>query len=165
MMEWLPPLSLTIWKRHALLKARAAQEKESRPKAQWNFTDSLTRQNTEKTDVFAVRCRYETTFISLAITLTCGFKGLYGDALCLILRCLFSLRLLGSSSVVTVKNMPEKISISDFVSLAKEDLSSPGSSGFQSKMSDCRSTVAALEEVRVFTCVQVDNNTWVNPCP
>uniref|UniRef100_A0A8C1WM22 ArfGAP with SH3 domain, ankyrin repeat and PH domain 3 n=1 Tax=Cyprinus carpio TaxID=7962 RepID=A0A8C1WM22_CYPCA len=42
--------------------------------------------------------------------------------------------------------MPEKISISDFVSLAKEDLSSPGSSGFQSKMSDCRSTVAALEE-------------------
>uniref|UniRef100_A0A8C2DT99 ArfGAP with SH3 domain, ankyrin repeat and PH domain 3 n=1 Tax=Cyprinus carpio TaxID=7962 RepID=A0A8C2DT99_CYPCA len=44
--------------------------------------------------------------------------------------------------------MPEKISISDFVSLAKEDLSSPGSSGFQSKMSDCRSTVAALEEVR-----------------
>uniref|UniRef100_A0A671K9U6 Arf-GAP with SH3 domain, ANK repeat and PH domain-containing protein 2-like n=1 Tax=Sinocyclocheilus anshuiensis TaxID=1608454 RepID=A0A671K9U6_9TELE len=44
--------------------------------------------------------------------------------------------------------MPEKISISDFVSLAKEDLSSPVSSGFQSKMSDCRSTVAALEEVR-----------------
>uniref|UniRef100_A0A671K7J3 Arf-GAP with SH3 domain, ANK repeat and PH domain-containing protein 2-like n=1 Tax=Sinocyclocheilus anshuiensis TaxID=1608454 RepID=A0A671K7J3_9TELE len=42
--------------------------------------------------------------------------------------------------------MPEKISISDFVSLAKEDLSSPVSSGFQSKMSDCRSTVAALEE-------------------
>uniref|UniRef100_A0A673MGP4 Arf-GAP with SH3 domain, ANK repeat and PH domain-containing protein 2-like n=1 Tax=Sinocyclocheilus rhinocerous TaxID=307959 RepID=A0A673MGP4_9TELE len=42
--------------------------------------------------------------------------------------------------------MPEKISISDFVYLAKEDLSSPVSSGFQSKMSDCRSTVAALEE-------------------
>lgn len=42
--------------------------------------------------------------------------------------------------------MPEKISISDFVSLAKEDLSSPGSSGFQSKMSDCRSTVATIEE-------------------
>ncbi|XP_059374985.1 arf-GAP with SH3 domain, ANK repeat and PH domain-containing protein 1-like isoform X2 [Carassius carassius] len=42
--------------------------------------------------------------------------------------------------------MPEKISISDFVSLAKEDLSSPVSSGFQSKMNDCRSTVAALEE-------------------
>ncbi|XP_057200201.1 arf-GAP with SH3 domain, ANK repeat and PH domain-containing protein 3 isoform X2 [Triplophysa rosa] len=42
--------------------------------------------------------------------------------------------------------MPEKISILDFVSLAKDDLSSPGSSGFQSKMSDCRTTVAALEE-------------------
>lgn len=60
------------------------------------------------------------------------------------------------------KNMPEKISISDFVSLAKEDLSSPVSSGFQSKMSDCRSTVAALEEVRarasvLFTCAQVHN--------
>lgn len=68
-----------------------------------------------------------------------------------------------SSSVYTTGNMPEKISISDFVSLAKEDLSSPGSSGFQSKMSDCRSTVAALEEVRarasaVFTCAQVDNS-------
>lgn len=70
-----------------------------------------------------------------------------------------------SSSVGSVKNMPEKISISDFVSLAKEDISSPGSSGFQSKMSDCRSTVATLEEVRVFTCVQVEeDNTWVNPC-
>lgn len=42
--------------------------------------------------------------------------------------------------------MPEKISILDFVSLAKEDLTSPGSSGFQSKMSDCRCTVATLEE-------------------
>lgn len=65
-----------------------------------------------------------------------------------------------SSSVGSVKNMPEKISISDFVSLAKEDLSSPGSSGFQSKMSDCRSTVATLEEVtlRVFTCVQVEED-------
>jgi len=64
--------------------------------------------------------------------------------------------------------MPEKISISDFVSLAKEDLSSPGSSGFQSKMSDCRSTVATLEEVRVFTCVCVqvveEDDTCVNPC-
>ncbi|TRY99324.1 hypothetical protein DNTS_029690 [Danionella cerebrum] len=42
--------------------------------------------------------------------------------------------------------MPEKISVLDFVSLAKEDLSSPGSSGFQSKLSDCRNTVSALEE-------------------
>uniref|UniRef100_A0A672J6X9 Arf-GAP with SH3 domain, ANK repeat and PH domain-containing protein 1-like n=1 Tax=Salarias fasciatus TaxID=181472 RepID=A0A672J6X9_SALFA len=42
--------------------------------------------------------------------------------------------------------MPERISISDFVVLANEDLSSPGTSSFQSKMSDCRSTVSAVEE-------------------
>lgn len=74
----------------------------------------------------------------------------------------FTIARILSSSVCTAGNMPEKISISDFVSLANEDLSSPGSSGFQSKMSDCRSTVAALEEVRarastVFKCAQVDN--------
>ncbi|XP_076835215.1 arf-GAP with SH3 domain, ANK repeat and PH domain-containing protein 3 isoform X2 [Brachyhypopomus gauderio] len=42
--------------------------------------------------------------------------------------------------------MPEKISISDFVSLANEDLTSPATSCFQSKMNDCRSTVTAFEE-------------------
>ncbi|XP_028294059.1 arf-GAP with SH3 domain, ANK repeat and PH domain-containing protein 3 [Gouania willdenowi] len=42
--------------------------------------------------------------------------------------------------------MPERISISDFVVLANEDLSSPGSANFQSKMSDCRNTVSAVEE-------------------
>uniref|UniRef100_A0AAX7VC89 Arf-GAP domain-containing protein n=1 Tax=Astatotilapia calliptera TaxID=8154 RepID=A0AAX7VC89_ASTCA len=45
--------------------------------------------------------------------------------------------------------MPERISVSDFVILTNEDLSSPGTSTFQSKMSDCRSTVSAVEEVRV----------------
>uniref|UniRef100_A0A669DIG0 ArfGAP with SH3 domain, ankyrin repeat and PH domain 3 n=1 Tax=Oreochromis niloticus TaxID=8128 RepID=A0A669DIG0_ORENI len=45
--------------------------------------------------------------------------------------------------------MPERISVSDFVVLTNEDLSSPGTSTFQSKMSDCRSTVSAVEEVRV----------------
>lgn len=44
--------------------------------------------------------------------------------------------------------MPERISISDFVVLTNEDLSSPGTSSFQSKMSDCRNTVLTLEEVR-----------------
>lgn len=74
-----------------------ARHRESRPKAQRHFTDSFTRRNTEKTDTFAFCRWYETTFNSpaLAITLTCGFRGLYGDALCLILKCLFSLRLLG----------------------------------------------------------------------
>ncbi|XP_034531433.1 arf-GAP with SH3 domain, ANK repeat and PH domain-containing protein 3 [Notolabrus celidotus] len=42
--------------------------------------------------------------------------------------------------------MPERISISDFVVLTNEDLSSPGTSSFQSKMSDCRSTVSTVEE-------------------
>uniref|UniRef100_A0A3P8UM91 ASAP3 n=1 Tax=Cynoglossus semilaevis TaxID=244447 RepID=A0A3P8UM91_CYNSE len=41
---------------------------------------------------------------------------------------------------------PERISISDFVVLTNEDLSSPGTSSFQSKMSDCRNTVSAVEE-------------------
>lgn len=47
-----------------------------------------------------------------------------------------------------VRNMPERISISDFVVLTNEDLSSPRTSCFQSKMSDCRNTVSAVEEVR-----------------
>uniref|UniRef100_A0A671VA49 ArfGAP with SH3 domain, ankyrin repeat and PH domain 3 n=1 Tax=Sparus aurata TaxID=8175 RepID=A0A671VA49_SPAAU len=42
--------------------------------------------------------------------------------------------------------MPERISISDFVVLTNEDMSSPGTSSFQSKMSDCRNTVSAVEE-------------------
>uniref|UniRef100_A0A673C268 Arf-GAP with SH3 domain, ANK repeat and PH domain-containing protein 3-like n=1 Tax=Sphaeramia orbicularis TaxID=375764 RepID=A0A673C268_9TELE len=42
--------------------------------------------------------------------------------------------------------MPERISISDFVVLTNEDLSSPGTSSFQSKMSDCRNTVTTVEE-------------------
>ncbi|MCJ8736606.1 hypothetical protein PDJAM_G00014340 [Pangasius djambal] len=42
--------------------------------------------------------------------------------------------------------MPEKVSISDFVSLANEDITSPSTSCFQAKMSDCRSTVTGLEE-------------------
>ncbi|KAG7465980.1 hypothetical protein MATL_G00159960 [Megalops atlanticus] len=42
--------------------------------------------------------------------------------------------------------MPERISISEFVTLTNEDLASPLTSSFQSKMSDCRNTVIALEE-------------------
>ncbi|XP_061551421.1 arf-GAP with SH3 domain, ANK repeat and PH domain-containing protein 3 isoform X1 [Phycodurus eques] len=42
--------------------------------------------------------------------------------------------------------MPERISISDFVVLTNEDLSSPATSTFQAKMNDCRSTVSAVEE-------------------
>lgn len=42
--------------------------------------------------------------------------------------------------------MPERLSISDFVVLTNEDLSSSGTSSFQSKMSDCRNTVSNVEE-------------------
>ncbi|KAK5886449.1 hypothetical protein CesoFtcFv8_017478 [Champsocephalus esox] len=42
--------------------------------------------------------------------------------------------------------MPERISISDFVVLTNNDMSSPGNSHFQSKMSDCRNTVSTVEE-------------------
>ena len=45
-------------------------------------------------------------------------------------------------------NMPERLSVSDFVDMTNEDLSSPGMSGFQSKMSECRNTVSTVEEVR-----------------
>lgn len=47
--------------------------------------------------------------------------------------------------------MPERISVSDFVVMTNEDLSSPGTSGFQSRMSDCRNTVSVVEEVRGWT--------------
>ncbi|XP_028995431.1 arf-GAP with SH3 domain, ANK repeat and PH domain-containing protein 3 [Betta splendens] len=50
--------------------------------------------------------------------------------------------------------MLERISISDFVVLANEDLSSPGTSAFQSRMSDCRNTVSTVEE-----SLEMDNTT------
>ncbi|KAM9355230.1 arf-GAP with SH3 domain, ANK repeat and PH domain-containing protein 3 [Pholidichthys leucotaenia] len=50
--------------------------------------------------------------------------------------------------------MPERISVSDFLVLTNEDLSSPGSSGFQARMSDCRGTVSAVEE-----CLEMDHTT------
>lgn len=50
--------------------------------------------------------------------------------------------------------MPERISISDFLVLTNEDLSSPGTSSFQSKMIDCKNTVSAVEE-----CLETDNST------
>ncbi|XP_035388521.1 arf-GAP with SH3 domain, ANK repeat and PH domain-containing protein 3 isoform X1 [Electrophorus electricus] len=42
--------------------------------------------------------------------------------------------------------MPQKLRVSDFVSLANEDIKSPATSRFQAKMSDCRSALAAFEE-------------------
>ncbi|KAM4540784.1 arf-GAP with SH3 domain, ANK repeat and PH domain-containing protein 3 isoform 2-T2 [Fundulus diaphanus] len=49
---------------------------------------------------------------------------------------------------------PERISISDFVVLTNEDLSTPGTSSFQSKMIDCKNTVSAVEE-----CLEMDIST------
>ncbi|XP_076013443.1 arf-GAP with SH3 domain, ANK repeat and PH domain-containing protein 3 isoform X2 [Genypterus blacodes] len=50
--------------------------------------------------------------------------------------------------------MPERISVSDFVVLTNEDLASPGTSSFLSKMSDCRNTVSAVEE-----SLEIDHTT------
>uniref|UniRef100_A0A4W5M078 ArfGAP with SH3 domain, ankyrin repeat and PH domain 3 n=1 Tax=Hucho hucho TaxID=62062 RepID=A0A4W5M078_9TELE len=49
-------------------------------------------------------------------------------------------------SLYLERNMPERINISEFVALTNEDLASPATSSFQSKMSECRNTVSAVEE-------------------
>lgn len=43
--------------------------------------------------------------------------------------------------------MPGLISVSEFVEESREDVDSPTTSTFVSRMSQCRQTVAALEEV------------------
>lgn len=68
------------------------------------------------------------------------------------------------SALQRSRNMPERISISDFVVLTNEDLSSPGTSSFQSKMSDCRSTVSTVEEVREVE-VEVCRGRSMRLCP
>ncbi|KAK6474567.1 arf-GAP with SH3 domain [Huso huso] len=42
--------------------------------------------------------------------------------------------------------MPERISIPEFVIVTSEDIASPVTSSFTSKMTKCRNTVASLEE-------------------
>lgn len=44
--------------------------------------------------------------------------------------------------------MPEFISVNDYISEVKDDISSPPTSNFVSKMPLCRQTVNELEEVR-----------------
>lgn len=44
--------------------------------------------------------------------------------------------------------MPDLISVQDFISQTREDLSSPTTSSFTSHMGKCRNTVCSLEEVR-----------------
>ncbi len=46
--------------------------------------------------------------------------------------------------------MPGLISVNEFVEESREDVSSPTTSTFVSRMSQCRQTVAALEEVNNF---------------
>ena len=43
--------------------------------------------------------------------------------------------------------MPDQITVSEFVAETNEDYKSPTASNFTTRMSHCRSTVAALEEV------------------
>lgn len=51
--------------------------------------------------------------------------------------------------------MPDQITVSEFVAETNEDYKSPTASNFTTRMSHCRNTVAALEEVSG----QLQNNT------
>ena len=46
--------------------------------------------------------------------------------------------------------MPDQITVSEFVAETNEDYKSPTASNFTTRMSHCRNTVAALEEVGDF---------------
>lgn len=46
--------------------------------------------------------------------------------------------------------MPEFISVNDYISEVKDDISSPPTSNFVAKMPLCRQTVNDLEEVSMF---------------
>lgn len=48
-------------------------------------------------------------------------------------------------------NMPEVISVPEFVAETNEDYQAPTTSSFSTRMSHCRNAVAALEEVRTRT--------------
>lgn len=46
--------------------------------------------------------------------------------------------------------MPDQITVSEFVAETNEDYKSPTASNFTTRMSHCRNTVTALEEVSDF---------------
>lgn len=49
--------------------------------------------------------------------------------------------------------MPDQITVSEFVAETNEDYKSPTASNFTTRMSHCRNTVSALEEVSVLSLV------------
>lgn len=51
--------------------------------------------------------------------------------------------------------MPDQITVSEFVAETNEDYKSPTASNFTTRMSHCRNTVAALEEVSERSIVTV----------
>uniref|UniRef100_A0A665UQK6 Arf-GAP with SH3 domain, ANK repeat and PH domain-containing protein 2-like n=1 Tax=Echeneis naucrates TaxID=173247 RepID=A0A665UQK6_ECHNA len=53
--------------------------------------------------------------------------------------------------------MPGLISVTDFIAETNEDYKAPTASSFTTRMSHCRNTVAALEEVRLESTSHVDN--------
>lgn len=55
--------------------------------------------------------------------------------------------------------MPDQITVSEFVAETNEDYKSPTASNFTTRMSHCRNTVAALEEVSGFSRIVVYVNT------
>ena len=57
--------------------------------------------------------------------------------------------------------MPDQITVSEFVAETNEDYKSPTASNFTTRMSHCRNTVSALEEVSGFsgTGIEIPINT------
>lgn len=51
--------------------------------------------------------------------------------------------------------MPDQITVSEFVTETNEDYKSPTASNFTTRMSHCRNTVAALEEVSEIPATRV----------
>lgn len=58
--------------------------------------------------------------------------------------------------------MPGLISVSEFVEESREDVDSPTTSTFVSRMSQCRQTVAALEEVNILLKLKKIVCVWEN---
>lgn len=51
--------------------------------------------------------------------------------------------------------MPDQITVSEFVAETNEDYKSPTASNFTTRMSHCRNTVTALEEVSGFISLHI----------
>lgn len=60
--------------------------------------------------------------------------------------------------------MPDQITVAEFVAETNEDYKSPTASNFTTRMTHCRNTVAALEEVRLITLINLLFLRLLKPC-